>query len=448
MERFFLLVPIINSTFAKRYPQKLLTMNILVLGSGGREHALSWKMSQSEHTQKLFTAPGNPGTASLGTNVDLSVNDFKSIGLFCIENSIDLVVVGPEDPLVNGLNDYLSEIPELKNTYVIGPKKEAAQLEGSKDYAKEFMIRHQIPTAKYQTFTAETLTHGQAFLETLEAPYVLKADGLAAGKGVLILNDLEEAKIELKNMLVDAKFGSASHRVVIEEFLEGIEFSVFALTDGKDYVLLPEAKDYKRIGEGDQGLNTGGMGAVSPVPFMNEDLWNKVETEVVKRTIDGLSKDGIPYVGFVFFGLINVKGQPKVIEYNVRMGDPETEVVIPRLATDLTSVFKAMKEGKLSEVTMEFSDQTATTVMVVSGGYPESYPRGKRITGLENVTESEVFHAGTKLEADQLVTSGGRVMAFTSFGDTKEKALEKSYSSINKICFEGINYRKDIGFDL
>lgn len=423
-------------------------MNILVLGSGGREHALSWKIAQSELTDALFIAPGNPGTANVGTNVDLSVNDFDGIAKFCVENKIDTVVVGPEDPLVNGLHDHLASLPELSNTYVIGPKKEAAQLEGSKDYAKEFMMRHDIPTAQYQTFTADTLAEGQAFLETLSAPYVLKADGLAAGKGVLILDDLQEAKDELKNMLVDAKFGSASHRVVIEEFLDGIEFSVFALTDGVDYIVLPEAKDYKRIGEGDKGLNTGGMGAVSPVPFMNEALWNKVETEIVKRTIDGLAKDNIPYVGFVFFGLINVGGQPKVIEYNVRMGDPETEVVIPRLQTDLTSVFKAMKEGKLSEVNVEFKEESATTVMVVSGGYPEAYPKGKRITGLDNVEDSVVFHAGTKMDGEDLVTSGGRVMAFTSYGETKEKALEKSYASIGKVCYEGIYFRKDIGFDL
>lgn len=423
-------------------------MNILVLGSGGREHALAWKISQSPKLNQLFIAPGNPGTQQVGVNVNLSPNNFDEVAAFCLEKNIDVVVVGPEDPLVNGIHDFLVQQKGLENMYVIGPKKEAAQLEGSKDYAKEFMMRHDIPTAQYQTFTAETLAEGQAFLETLAAPYVLKADGLAAGKGVLILNDLEEAKTELKNMLVDSKFGEASSRVVIEEFLDGIEFSVFALTDGKDYIILPEAKDYKRIGEGDKGLNTGGMGAVSPVPFMDAKLWEKTENEIVKPTINGLAKDHIPFIGFVFFGLINVNGQPKVIEYNVRMGDPETEVVIPRLKSDLIEIFAQMKAGNLSKVKVEFTSEAATTVMVVSGGYPESYEKGHAISGLENVKDSIVFHAGTATKDDAIVTSGGRVMAFTSMGENKQKALEKSYQSIEKICFEGIYYRKDIGFDL
>ena len=422
-------------------------MNVLVLGSGGREHALSWKISQSEHCDKLYIAPGNPGTAALGTNVNIGVNEFDMLATFICNKHIHVVVVGPEDPLVNGITDFLHERFGDK-LIVVGPSKEGAQLEGSKDYAKAFMARHNIPTARYQTFTAANLEEGYAFLETLDAPYVLKADGLAAGKGVLILNDLDEAKTELKNMLVDAKFGVASAQVVIEEFLDGIEFSVFALTDGKHYVLLPEAKDYKRIGEGDTGLNTGGMGAISPVPFVDEAMMEKVRTQIVEPTVKGLAKENIAYQGFVFFGLINVGGNPKVIEYNVRMGDPETEVVMPRLKTDLLELFKKMHHQQLDEATVAFENQVAATVMVVSGGYPGSYPKGKEIVGLENVETAIVFHAGTAMKDEKLVTNGGRVMAFTALADTKEKALQQSYSAINKICFDGIYYRKDIGFDL
>ncbi len=432
-----------NATFAA----KIYHMNVLVLGSGGREHALSWKIAQSEKCDKLYIAPGNPGTAALGTNVNIGVNEFDMLATFIYNKHIHVVVVGPEDPLVNGITDFLKERFGDK-LIVVGPSKEGAELEGSKDYAKAFMARHNIPTARYQTFTADTLKEGYAFLETLDAPYVLKADGLAAGKGVLILNDIEEAKTELKNMLVDAKFGAASARVVIEEFLDGIEFSVFALTDGKNYVLLPEAKDYKRIGEGDTGLNTGGMGAISPVPFVDEAMMEKVRTQIVEPTVNGLAKENIHYQGFVFFGLINVGGNPKVIEYNVRMGDPETEVVMPRLKTDLVELFALMGEQRLDKAEVEFHDEAATTVMVVSGGYPESYEKGKEIIGVDDVEGTIVFHAGTAMKEDKLVTSGGRVMAFTSLAGTNEKALQQSYSAINKICFDGIYYRKDIGFDL
>jgi phosphoribosylamine--glycine ligase len=433
----------LNATFAAKFYR----MNVLVLGSGGREHALSWKIAQSEHCEKLYIAPGNPGTAALGTNVNIGVNEFDLLATFIYNKHIHAVVVGPEDPLVNGITDFLRERFGDK-LIIVGPSKEGAQLEGSKDYAKAFMARHNIPTARYQTFTADTLEKGYAFLETLDAPYVLKADGLAAGKGVLILNDLEEAKIELKNMLVDAKFGAASAQVVIEEFLDGIEFSVFALTDGKNYVLLPEAKDYKRIGEGDTGLNTGGMGAISPVPFVDAVMMEKVRTQIVEPTVNGLAQENIPYQGFIFFGLINVGGNPKVIEYNVRMGDPETEVVMPRLKSDFLDLIEKMGAQKLDEVTVAFEKDVATTVMVVSGGYPGSYPKGKEIVGLENVEDTLVFHAGTAMQEGELVTNGGRVLAFTSLADTKEKALQQSYSAINKICFDGIYYRKDIGFDL
>lgn len=434
---------ILNATFAAKFYR----MNVLVLGSGGREHALSWKIAQSEHCEKLYIAPGNPGTAALGTNVNIGVNEFDLLATFIYNKHIHAVVVGPEDPLVNGITDFLRERFGDK-LIIVGPSKEGAQLEGSKDYAKAFMARHNIPTARYQTFTADTLENGYAFLETLDAPYVLKADGLAAGKGVLILNDLNEAKTELKNMLVDAKFGAASAQVVIEEFLDGIEFSVFALTDGKNYVLLPEAKDYKRIGEGDTGLNTGGMGAISPVPFVDAVMMEKVRSQIVEPTVNGLAQENIPYQGFIFFGLINVGGNPKVIEYNVRMGDPETEVVMPRLKSDFLNLIEKMGAQKLDEVTVAFEKDVATTVMVVSGGYPGSYPKGKEIVGLENVEDALVFHAGTAMQEGKMVTNGGRVLAFTSLADTKEKALQQSYSAINKICFDGIYYRKDIGFDL
>jgi phosphoribosylamine--glycine ligase len=423
-------------------------MKVLVLGSGGREHALSHKIAQSPQLEQLFIAPGNGGTGSLGTNVSMNIEDASEVAAFVKANGIDIVVIGPEAPLVAGVHDGLKVDPELANLIVVGPKKAAAELEGSKDFAKEFMMRHNIPTAAYQTFTKDTLAEGQAFLETLEAPYVLKADGLAAGKGVLIIADLDEAKEELKNMLVDAKFGDASSRVVIEEFLSGIEFSIFALTDGKGgYALLPEAKDYKRIGEGDTGLNTGGMGAVSPVPFFDAALREQTIKEIIEPTIQGLVKDNLPYQGFVFFGLINTANGPKVIEYNVRMGDPETEVVIPRLETDLIDLFVAMDNGTLGDIDLQVNPQTATTVMVVAGGYPEAYKKGDVISGLRDFERTTVYHAGTKMDGE-LVTSGGRVMAFTSFGKDKDEALKKSYAAISEVSFEGMNYRSDIGFDL
>jgi len=422
-------------------------MNVLVLGSGGREHALTWKIAQSPLCESLFIAPGNPGTARLGTNVGIGANDFDAVANFISEKNIACVVVGPEDPLVNGITDFLRQ-KFGADLIIVGPSREGATLEGSKDYAKAFMAKHNIPTARYQTFTADSLEEGFAFLDSLRAPYVLKADGLAAGKGVLILHDLDVAKEELRNMLVDAKFGAASAQVVIEEFLDGIEFSVFALTDGKNYVLLPEAKDYKRIGDGDTGLNTGGMGAVSPVPFVNAGMWKKVEERIVKPTIEGLAKDGISYQGFVFFGLINVGGNPMVIEYNVRMGDPETEAVLPRLTSDLLAVFEKMHHQKLNEVDVEISSNKSATVVVVSGGYPGDYKKGNEISGLENVTDALVFHSGTAVKDDKLVTNGGRVMAITSLAATKEKALQQCYSAINKMCYDGIYYRKDIGLDV
>ena len=428
--------------------QIILQMKVLVLGSGGREHALSWKIAQSKKLRELYIAPGNPGTATLGTNLPFGVNDFEAIDAFVEEKQIDCVVIGPEDPLVNGLSNFLRKRPGRAKLIIVGPSQAGAALEGSKDVAKAFMARHNIPTAAYKTFTAKNLEEGFDFLESLEAPYVLKADGLAAGKGVLILNDLAEAKTELKNMVVDAKFGTASAQVVIEEFLDGIEFSVFALTDGKNYVLLPEAKDYKRIGEGDKGLNTGGMGAISPVPFVDSEMMKKVRERIVEPTINGFAKDKIDYQGFVFFGLINVKGNPMVIEYNVRMGDPETEVVMPRIESDILTWFELMHEQRLSEAEVKFSAQTATTVMVVSGGYPGDYEKGKEISGLENVESCIAFHAGTTTKEGKLVTNGGRVLAFTAMADTKEKALQQSYSAISKICFDGITFRKDIGFDL
>lgn len=423
-------------------------MNILVLGSGGREHTLTWKIAQSNHVDHLFVAPGNAGTAAIATNVTLSPNDFEGVKELVVNENIDMVVVGPEDPLVQGIYDYFQDQDELKGVHVIGPSKTGAILEGSKEFAKEFMSRHNIPTAAYQSFTSESLEAGYAFLETLKPPYVLKADGLAAGKGVLIIEDIDEAKAELKNMLVDAKFGSASAKVVIEEFLSGIELSVFVLTDGSDYLILPTAKDYKRIGEGDTGLNTGGMGAISPVPFADNSFMNKIEERIVKPTVEGFKKDNITYKGFVFIGLIKVEGEPYVIEYNVRMGDPETEVVIPRIKNDIVDLFLATANGNLSDKTLEVDERAATTVMAVSGGYPEAYEKGKEIVGLTNVKDSIVFHAGTKQEGDKVVTSGGRVMAFTSFGEDFRKALNTSYESLNKVCFDGIYYRKDLGFDL
>jgi len=423
-------------------------MNVLVLGSGGREHTFAWKIAQSPLCNHLFVAPGNSGTASVATNLDISVSDFEGIKSAVLEHNIEMVVVGPEDPLVNGIHDYFLNDNELKNIAVIGPQKTAATLEGSKEFAKEFLFRHNIPTAAYQSFTAHELEQGYAFLETLSPPYVLKADGLAAGKGVLIIENMDEAKAELKNMLVDSKFGAASTKVVIEEFLDGIELSCFVLTDGVHYKVLPTAKDYKRIGEGDTGLNTGGMGAISPVPFADEVLLNKIEKRIVKPTVEGLKKDQIPYKGFIFIGLIVVDNEPLVIEYNVRMGDPETEAVLPRINTDLMEIFVAIKEQNLNQIDLEINPQTATTVMLVSGGYPEAYEKGKTISGFEHVRDALVFHAGAKQSGDNVVTSGGRVMAVTAFGLDYKKALEQAYNEVSKITFEGMNYRKDLGFDL
>jgi phosphoribosylamine--glycine ligase len=423
-------------------------MNILLLGSGGREHALAWKMLQSDKCNQLFVAPGNAGTAQIAKNVALNPNDFEAVKQLVLTEKIEMVVVGPEDPLVNGVYDFFKNDAELASIPVIGPSKYGAQLEGSKEFAKEFLVKHNIPTARYESFTAETVEKGYAFLETLSAPYVLKADGLAAGKGVLILNDLAEAKTELKNMLVEAKFGSASAKVVIEEFLSGIELSCFVLTDGKSYKILPTAKDYKRIGEGDTGLNTGGMGAVSPVPFATPEFLAKIEDRVVKPTVAGLQKDNIDYTGFVFIGLIKVGDDPFVIEYNVRMGDPETEVVMPRLKSDLVEIFEAMAKQELDKVALEIDERAATTIMMVSGGYPEDYEKGKVITGIEKVTNSIVFHAGTALKDEEVVTNGGRVLAITSYGETYQEAIAQSYQSIDKIAFDKMYFRKDIGFDL
>lgn len=423
-------------------------MNILILGSGGREHTFAWKIAQSPLCSSLYVAPGNSGTHEIAENIDLNVTNFEAVKTAVLKHRIDMVVVGPEDPLVLGIHDFFLNDFELKHVAVIGPQKAAAELEGSKEFAKEFLFRHHIPTAAYQSFDASSVEEGYAFLETLKPPYVLKADGLAAGKGVLILNDLNEAKLELKNMLVEAKFGSASSKVVIEEFLDGIELSCFVLTDGKHYKILPTAKDYKRIGEGDTGLNTGGMGAISPVPFATEAFLSKIEERIVKPTIEGLQKDNLPYKGFVFIGLIKVGEDPKVIEYNVRMGDPETEVVLPRLKTDLVEIFKAISEERLDEIHIEIDERAATTVMLVSGGYPEAYEKGKFISGIENVNDSIVFHAGATLKDNKIVTSGGRVMAITSFGNTYEDAIKKSYQNINKLHFDKMYYRKDIGFDL
>jgi phosphoribosylamine--glycine ligase len=423
-------------------------MRILLLGSGGREHALAWKIAQSSILEALFIAPGNAGTMEFGKNVDLAVNDFKGIKQFVLENDIDTVVVGPEAPLGEGIADFFEADSEISKVAVIGPNKQAAQLEGSKDFAKQFMKRHGIPTAKYGTFTKDTLEEGYAFLETMKAPYVLKADGLAAGKGVLILSTLKEAKSELKNMLAAAKFGDASSRVVIEEFLSGVELSCFVITDGDGYKILPEAKDYKRIGEGDTGLNTGGMGAVSPVPFANSTFLDKIENQIIIPTVKGLKSEGITYKGFIFFGLINVKNEPYVIEYNCRMGDPETEVVIPRLKSDILDLFEGVATETLSERDVRFDERTAATVMMVSGGYPDAYKKGKQIYGLNTVSDSHVFHAGTKADGPVVLSDGGRVLAVTSFGKDLETALNRSYYSIEKIEFEGAYFRKDIGRDL
>lgn len=423
-------------------------MNILILGSGGREHTFAWKLSQSPKLTKLFVAPGNAGTSEIAINIPIGVNDFVAIKDFVLKENVELVLVGPEDPLVNGIHDYFLSDLELKNVAVIGPEKLAATLEGSKEFAKEFMMRHKIPTAQYKSFTAASVEAGFEFLEQLNPPYVLKADGLAAGKGVVILNDVDAAKAELRAMLVDEKFGSASATVVIEEFLDGIELSVFVLTDSDSYKVLPTAKDYKRIGEGDTGLNTGGMGAISPVPFASKEFMDKIEQRIVKPTVEGLKKDNMPYKGFIFIGLIKVGDDPKVIEYNVRMGDPETEVVLPRVKNDLVEVLQAVANQTLTEIDLQLDERTATTVMTVSGGYPGAYEKGKEIKGIDAVKDSLVFHAGTALKDGKVVTNGGRVMAITSFGNDFKSALAKSYKNVEKLSFEGMNYRKDLGFDL
>ena len=422
-------------------------MNILILGSGGREHAFAWKIAKSSSCNKLFIAPGNAGTGEVGENVDINVNDFKSIKEFVLAEEVELVLVGPEEPLVNGIYDFFQQDSKLRNISLIGPSADGAQLEGSKKFAKEFMMRHDIPTARYQAFTKENLNEGYDFIDSLHAPYVLKADGLAAGKGVLILENIEDAKNELEAMVTKSKFGEASSTVVIEEFLDGVELSVFVLTDGESYKILPSAKDYKRVGEGDTGLNTGGMGAISPVPFADRFYIEKVEREIIRPTIEGLKSENITYKGFIFFGLINVKGEPKVIEYNVRMGDPETEVVIPRITSDLLNLLKGINHGTFSEKDLEITNEFAATVMLVSGGYPQSYENGKEISGIESIDTSLIFHSGTKNDGC-IKTNGGRVLALTSFGATINRALEKSYETAEKISFEGKYYRKDIGFDL
>ena len=423
-------------------------MNILIIGGGGREHTIAWKLLQSPNCGKLFVAPGNAGTHEIAVNLELGVNDFDGIKEAVLNNEIQMVIVGPEDPLVQGIHDFFLEDEQLKNIIVVGPQKAAATLEGSKEFAKEFMKAHNIPTAKYDSFTSETVEEGCNFLETMKPPYVLKADGLAAGKGVLILEDIDEAKDELRQMLVGQKFGAASQKVVIEEFLDGIELSCFVLTDGKNHLTLPMAKDYKRIGEGDTGLNTGGMGAISPVPFASDEFIKKIEERIIKPTMDGFQKSNLPFKGFVFIGLIKVGNDPMVIEYNVRMGDPETEVVFPRVKNDWVELFKAIGSQTLDQHELEIDPRSATTIMAVSGGYPEAYQKGKTITGIDSVDASVVFHAGTKVVSKEVKTSGGRVLAVTSYGKDHKEALSKSYESLEKIDFEGMYYRKDLGFDL
>ena len=423
-------------------------MNVLILGGGGRENAFAWKISKSSSCGQLYICPGNAGTSMIGRNINISLNNFEEIKAFVLNKDIEMVIVGPEDPLVDGIYDFFKQDDLLKKISVIGPSKKGAKLEGSKKFAKEFMHRNAIPTAKYKSFNQNNLYEGFSFLESLDGPYVLKADGLAGGKGVVIISDIEEAKKELSSMILDGKFGAASKTVVVEEFLDGIEMSVFILTDGESYKILPSAKDYKQIGENNTGLNTGGMGAISPVPFLDRFYLEKIENEIIKPTISGLKKEDIEYVGFIFFGLINVKGEPKVIEYNVRMGDPETEVVIPRIKSDLLNLLKGIKDGTFSEKDLNVSDDVAATVMLTSNGYPEEYSTGHEISGLDDVDCSIVFHAGTKYKNEKIITSGGRVMSITSFGKTMESALKSTYESVNKINFEGKYYRKDIGFDL
>ena len=423
-------------------------MNILIIGGGGREHTIAWKLAQSPNCGKLFVAPGNAGTHEIATNLAIGINDFAEIKKAVLSNDIQMVIVGPEDPLVNGIHNFFLKDKQLKDVIVVGPQKDAAKLEGSKEFAKEFMKAHNIPTAQYDSFTAETVEEGCRFLDTMNPPYVLKADGLAAGKGVLILQDLAEAKDELRQMLVGQKFGAASQKVVIEEFLDGIELSCFVLTDGKNYLTLPMAKDYKRIGEGDTGLNTGGMGAISPVPFASDAFMKKIEERIIKPTLVGFQKSNLPFQGFVFIGLIKVGDDPFVIEYNVRMGDPETEVVFPRVQNDWVDLFKAVGAQSLDQHQLKIDPRTAATIMAVSGGYPEAYEKGKIITGIESVVTSEVFHGGTQVDKDLVKTSGGRVLAVTSFGKDHKEALSKSYEALQKIDFEGMYYRKDLGFDL
>ncbi len=423
-------------------------MNILILGAGGREHAFAYKILESEQCSQLFVAPGNAGTSKIAKNIDLKVTNFESIKDFVLKENVKMVVVGPEDPLVEGIADFFAGDPKLKNVFLIGPSKRGALLEGSKERAKEFMALYNIPTAAYQSFTSESLQAGKEFLKTLKSPYVLKADGLAGGKGVLILENLEEAQQELEHMLVDNKFGKAGSKVVIEEFLDGIELSVFVLTDGKNYKVLPTAKDYKRIGEGNTGLNTGGMGAISPVPFADAAFMQKVEERIIQPTIHGIKEEKIDYRGFIFIGLIKIGDDPYVIEYNVRMGDPETEVVLPRIKTDLVALLQKTAEQKLDEIDLEIDASTAATVMLVSGGYPESYEKEKEITGLDKVKSALIFHAGTSEKDGKVLTSGGRVIAVTSFGKDYREAIKKSYQNVENIHFDKMYYRKDLGFDL